>query len=210
MAYNLLTPKPAFWHMSDTWHKNKQKKETNMDLKKNEGKPKPIYFACTVIFILIEGFFIFTHTPKWTFLSFSTHLISMFLSPRQATCRRQPNPADTSGELWSTRSPANPACHFNHAPLRRAKHRGLADPAEAPGCPGTVGGEAPELQPMCWLQAGLSASPLLAFLDLDACILGFPCETHGCYRRAGVPFPARCLSCRVPMQRSVLGHFGTS
>lgn len=143
-------------------------------------------------------------------MTFSTHLISIFLSPCQATCRRQPNPADTSGELWPTRSPADPSCHFNHAPLRRAKHRGLADPAEAPGCPGTVGGEAPELQPVCWLQAGLSTNPLLAFLNLDACILGFPCATHGCYRQAGVPFPARRLSCSVPMQGSLLGHFGIS
>lgn len=85
----------------------------------------------------------------YLFAFFNLLNVSIFLSPHQASCRRQPNPADTGGELWPTRSPANPARHFNHAPLRRTEHGGLADPAEAPGCPGAVGGEAPELQPVC-------------------------------------------------------------
>lgn len=125
------------------------------------------------------------------FIFFGSLNVSIFLSPCQATCRRQPDPADTSGELWPTRSPADPARHFNHAPLRRAKHRGLADPAEAPGCPGTMGGEAAELQPVCWLPAGLSTSPLLAFLNLDACILGVPCEAG----RSALPYEMSKLPC---------------
>lgn len=80
--------------------------------------------------------------------AFSNSLnLPIFLSRCQAACRRQPNPADAGGELRPARSPANATRHFNHAPLRRTQHGGLADPAEAPGCPGAVGGEAPELQP---------------------------------------------------------------
>lgn len=143
------------------------------------------------LFILREGLVL--HTQMNLFVFFNLLNVSIFLSLSQATSRRQPNTADPSGELWPTRSPANPACHSNHAPLCRAKHRGLADPAEAPGCPGTMGGEAPELQPVCWLHAGLSACPLLAFLNLYFGVsMG---ATHDCYRQAGVPFPTRCLSC---------------
>lgn len=120
------------------------------------------------------------------FAFFNSLNLSLFLSRFQATCRRQPNPADAGGELRPARSPADPARHFNHAPLCRAQHGGLADPAEAPGCPGAVGGEAPELQPEHWLRAGLSANPSAAFPNQDACISGFPCEVHGCCRQADV------------------------
>ena len=59
----------------------------------------------------------------------------------QAFGRRHPDCSEPGGELWSSRSPADPPGHHHYAPLRRGRQRGLAHSTQEPITAGPMGGE---------------------------------------------------------------------
>ena len=63
------------------------------------------------------------------------------LLPSQAAHGGLSDSLDPCGELWASRSPADPPRHPHYASLCRSQHRGLEDTAQEPGSAGTVGGE---------------------------------------------------------------------